>query len=450
MTPQEIFALYEAGNFNEAMRAASDRLNDHPTDPETLFLVGQIYLKSQRHGLAYNFYERIAQLEPSNANAWNNMGHAMHGMQRYRKASHCFVRSLEAGGDRFAPYNNLILMHQNLGDTERAKSLFRMAHWLAENDNDLADCTGNVSLSLLATRQWATGWDAYEHLIRPDKLRKEVEYEPDLPRWDGSPGGEVVVYGEQGLGEEFLFASCIPDAMRDVSVIMDADPRLASLFRRSFGCTVYGTRFNVKRPWLKHHRPKAKCAIGSLARFYRRDERSFPRQPYLKPDPEKRAMARALLSQWPGRKIGLAWTGGKRHTREADRSLTIEQLEPILSIPGCTFVSLQYNGDYYEAPDQRIRHLPIFTQSKDYGDTAALVCELDMVVSVTTAVAFLAAAVGTPGHVLVPRFPTWHWPRHGDFPWAVLSLHRRIGDDWTSVISEVRQALMHSQREAAQ
>lgn len=445
MTPREAFELYQQGDFNAAIRACSDILNDDPTNAEALFVAGQVYLKSDRHGLAYNVYERIVQLQPGNANAWNNAGHAMHGMQRYREASRFFVKSLEAGGDRFAPYNNLILMHQNLGDVERAKSLYRLARWHADDAADLADCTGNVSLSLLATRKWATGWDAYEKLIRPDKLRKEVVYEPDLPVWDGSPGGEVVFYGEQGIGDELLFASCLPDAMQSVRAIVDCDPRLAGLFRRSFdGVPVYGTRFNkpADKPWLKQHSPKAKCAIGSLPKFYRRAEASFPRQPYLKPDPEKRAMARALLDQWPGRKIGLAWTGGRKYTRSEDRSLTIQQLEPLLATPGCTFVSLQYNGDYYASPDQRIKHVPIFTQSKDYDDTAALVSGLDAVVSVTTAVAFLAGAIGTPCHVLVPQFPTWHWPRSGEFPWLDLKLYRRTGADWTDTVEQVRHAVM--------
>jgi tetratricopeptide (TPR) repeat protein len=440
-TTQEIFTLYQNGDLSGAVKAASDRLNDNPDDAEALFIVGQIYLKDQRHGLAYNIYERITQLQPANANAWNNAGHAMHGMNRFGDASRCFVKSLEAGGDRYAPYNNLILMHQNMGDVERAKSLYRLAAWLADSPQDRIECTGNVSLSLLATRQWATGWDAYEHLIRPNKLREEIKYEPDLPRWDGSPGGAVVVYGEQGIGDEILFASCIADAQQDVEVILDCDPRLSGLFRRSFGCTVYPTRFSKAKPWLKNHRPKAKCAIGSLAKFYRRSEESFPRQPYLKPDPEKRAMARALLDQWPGKKIGIAWTGGRKYTREADRSLTIDQLDPILSVPGCTFISLQYNGDYYETPDQRIKHVPIFTQSKDYDDTAALVSELDAVVSVTTAVALLAGAAGTPAKVLVPTYPTWHWPRSGEFPWFPIDLYRRRGVAWDRAVQDVACAL---------
>ena len=445
MTPIEIFKLYEDGDLAGAMGALSARLNDNPDELESLFIAGQCYLRMERNGLAANMFRRIVDLDPANHSAWNNLGHSYHGMQKFHEASRWFVESLRAGGYRFAPLGNLLLMHLNLGDVDMSKRLFRLARWHCETPQDVQDCLGNVSLALLATREWALGWDAYESLIRPDKLRKEVKYgkeEADLPMWDGSPGGCVLAYGEQGLGDELLFASCLSDLQGDCEVVLDCDPRLAPLLRRSFpGCTVYGTRATADKSWLKDHAPKAKIGIGSLPKFYRRDEASFPGRPYLVPDPEKRAMARAMLDQWPGRKIGLAWTGGSKSTRMDDRSLTIEQLEPILNVPGCTFVSLQYNGDYYASPDQRIKHAPIFTQSKDYGDTAALVAELDVVVTVTTAVAFLAGAVGTPCHVLVPEFPTWHWPRSGDFPWCPLKIYRRGLGGWPVSIGEVVSAL---------
>jgi hypothetical protein len=248
----------------------------------------------------------------------------------------------------------------------------------------------------------------------------------------------------QGLGDELLFASCIHDATQHVSPIIECDHRLAGLFRRSFGCPTYGTRFTEKRDWLNNHNPKAKCAIGSLPKFYRRSEDSFPGQPYLKADPEKRAMARALLDQWPGRKIGLAWTGGQKHTRDKDRSLTLTDLEPLLSLGGITWVSLQYKGNYYDSPDPRIKHVPIFTQSQDYDDTAALVAELDSVVSVTTAVAFLAGGLGTDCHVAVPSHPTWHWCRDGVLPWFPLKLYRREGTDWAPVVQRIAEAVSGS------
>lgn len=179
--------------------------------------------------------------------------------------------------------------------------------------------------------------------------------------------------------------------------------------------------------------------MGSLGQFYRRNEADFPRAPYLVADPEKRAMCRALLSQWPGRKIGLAWSGGSKKTRAFDRSLTLEQLEPLLSMAGVTWVSLEYAGDDPKEP--RIKHLPFLTRSQDYDDTAALVAELDAVITVTTTVAHLAGSLGVECHVLVPEAPTWHWGKFGESAWHPTKSYRRTSKDWTLPVLQIKTAL---------
>lgn len=438
MTPhQRAFQMFQAGDLAGAINAASALLNDNPDDAEAMFTIAQAYSKGERYGLAANVYRRILDIQPEQANAWNNLGHEYHRMTDYRAASGHFIKALRTGGDDYAAYNNLILMHLNLGNLDAAKHAYRLALFHAADDQQRQECTGSISLALLAQRQWSTGWHAYDCMLHPNKLRKELDL--GLPRWDGESGAHVAVYTEQGLGEEILFGSCIPDAMAQNEIVLECDARLAGLFRRSFGCPVYGTRFTGERDWLARRDLTAKCAIGSLPRIYRRDESAFPGKPYLKADPERRVMARALLDQWPGRKIGLAWTGGQKHTRDKDRSLTIEQLDPLLSLPGITWVSLQYKGG---APDDpRIKHVPFFTQTADYDDTAALVAELDGVVTVTTTVAFLAGALGVDCHVAVPSHPTWHWCRDGVLPWFPLRLYRRQGLDWAPVVEQIKEAV---------
>jgi hypothetical protein len=153
------------------------------------------------------------------------------------------------------------------------------------------------------------------------------------------------------------------------------------------------------------------------------------------------------LDKLPGRKIGIAWTGGVHSTRTKDRSLTLENLKPLLSLPGITWVSLEYKGD--AVPE--IIHWPVLTQSKDYDDTASLVAELDHVVSVTTTVALLCGAMGKPCDVLVPQHPTWHWAEYGDMPWYdCLRLWRREGVSWEPLVSRLSQHLSEPQRMAAQ
>jgi hypothetical protein len=231
------------------------------------------------------------------------------------------------------------------------------------------------------------------------------------------------------------------------SPVIECDPRLEGLYRRSLPCPVFGTRHEPNPGWVYSVPVKAKAAVGSLAQFYRLSE-PFPKRTYLKPDPAKAAAVRRALDKVPGRKIGIAWTGGVHSTRARDRSLTPELLKPLLSIPGATWISLEYKGDGTPG----IINLPDLTQSKDYDDTAALVAALDHVVSVTTAVALLCGAMGKACDVLVPTHPTWHWAEYGDMPWYdCLRLWRREGVSWEPLVARLSESLLEpEQRMAAQ
>lgn len=428
---------------DEVMATLNGCLTEDPNDADALSVAGIINYDAGRFGMAEVLLTQALRLKPMHSSAWQELGRARHARNESEGAAKCFSAAVRITGDRFNAYHNLMLMNNVLGRPEKALEMAPVARFLAMNETDNATLNGDVAIACLKLRRWAAGWANYDGLLN-DALRKELFYEVDgkaLPRWDGAPGGEVIVYGEQGLGDEIMFASMIPDMIATgTTPVVHADRRLASLFARSFPCAVYSGRGKkTGTEWIKNHAPKAAIAMGSLGQFYRRKEEDFPRVPYLVADPEKRAMCCALLNQWPGRKIGLAWNGGSKKTRAFDRSLTLEQLEPILSIPGVVFVNLEYKGD---APaDHRIKHVPFLTQSQDYDDTAALVAELDAVVSVTTTVAHLAGALGTPCHVLVPEAPTWHWCQSGESAWHPVRSHRRVGPDWSLVVQQVKLAL---------
>ncbi|OQW38087.1 MAG: hypothetical protein A4E20_04755 [Nitrospira sp. SG-bin2] len=431
--------LLKSGQLDEAQSSICKALEDEPDNVNYLLLAGNINTAANRFGFASTIYHRILQLNPEYAAGWNNLGHCYHALQRFDEAAQCFAKSLHYQGDHFDPYNNMLLINVVMGNPDKALEIYPIAKWLADDDGKMKDLKSNIALALLKKRMWKPGWEAFDSMLSKVKQRKELFY-GDAPYWDGRGGQCVVAYGEQGIGDEIMGASMIPDLSEDCSVIIDCDNRLEGLFKRSFpDCTVYGTRFQkTEKEWLANHRVDARVAVLSLGRWYRQRDEDFPREPYLKACPVRRDMYRHLLSQYPGRKMGLAWTGGLKNTNKADRSLTLEQLQPLLSIPGITWVNLEYKGG---DPGHGIKHFPWITQTNDYDDTAALVAELDGVVSVTTAVALLAGAIGQQCHVLVPEHPTWHWLESGEMPWFPLKLHRRVGNDWTSLIDSLAEEL---------
>lgn len=441
---REAQRLSDAGEPDQALTIISKLLNEIPDDITCLFMAGKILGDASRHGMATPYYRRILDIDQTISAAWNNLGLCHHKADKIDEAIDCYIKALQYGGDDYEPYNNLMLLSTVKGDHENALRLHARVLFHANNAADVKTAVSNSALSHLSLRHWSEGWPAFELMLDALKQRKKRSF--GVPDWDGKPvDGMIAVYGEQGLGDEILFASMIPEMIeRGHNPVIECDPRLEGLYRRSFPCPVFGTRREPNPGWVYSMPIKAKAAVGSLANIYRLQE-PFPQRAYLKPDPARRKIMRKALDKLPGRKIGIAWTGGVHSTRQKDRSLTPELLKPLLSLPGITWVSLEYKGDGIPG----VIHWPEITQSQDYDDTAALVAELDHVVSVTTTVALLCGAMGKPCDVLVPQHPTWHWAEHGNMPWFdCLRLWRRSGT-WEPLISQLSDSLMQ-QRMAAQ
>jgi hypothetical protein len=198
-------------------------------------------------------------------------------------------------------------------------------------------------------------------------------------------------------------------------------------------------------------REAAACGIdvaipaGRVPRFLRRGHGDFPRhQGYLKADPERVARWRERLDRiGPGLKVGIAWAGGVRKTRRALRSIPLEEWRPILETPGVRFASLQYTADagatvsaLREQQRMRVEHWD--EAISDYEETAALVCALDLVISVCTAVIHLGGALGRRVWVLAPFSPEWRYGFTGDtMPWypSVRIFRQPAFGEWDPVIS---------------
>ena len=208
--------------------------------------------------------------------------------------------------------------------------------------------------------------------------------------------------------------------------------------------------------WLEHADPiSAQIAAGSLPRFLRAGRPDFPQHNgYLRAEDTRIAFWRTRLDELgTGLKVGLAWTGGSMKTRRRLRSLTAADLIPLLTLAGAHFISLQYADSSDELSFLRdthrltVHHWP--QAIDDYDETAALVCALDLVVSVQTAVVHLTGALGRPAWVLVPSSPEWRYMANGaTIPWypSVRLFRQRRGESWRPVISAVAAALEQSLR----
>lgn len=391
------------------MRVVLPILDENFDNPQALFIVGYIFIKSEKIGLAYSIFKRAAEISPNIAAIWANLGKCFHEKQDLDNAEKCFKQAIRLKPDYGLALNNLGLINLNRGEFGIGIEYCKKA--LSHEENE--DARINMSMCNLALGRW--DWENYNLNIGKIKDRKEITYKGE-PRWDGTKGKRVVVYGEQGIGDEINFASCIPDLQKDCEVLIDCDKRLEGLFRRSFGVPTFGTRYKDEHRWAEKEQIDAHVAVGALPQFYRKKDEDFPGTPYLVPNPVMQVQWRALLdSLGPRMKVGIAWNAGRPHTFGERRSIPLETLAPLFELD-CDFISLEYRPP--EGHEKYgIHHWPWGVECYDYDQTAALVAELDLVISVTTTVHHLAGALGKECWVLVPERSLWQQNRDV-FPWA--------------------------------
>lgn len=430
-------SLAEQGDLEESLKVCSEILNIDPDRGEALFIAGYAFLKADKYGLAYCLMEKCVQLFPDREQAWNNLGLIAANLHKHEEAMSYLKRSLQIKPNQTESRNNVALVHVNECRPLKAIEWADTSLAINPNQNDVQETRGYASLMV---RHWADGWKGYEAAVNNSKYRKPKPM-GDEPYWDGSKVNKLFVRTEQGIGDEVMFASCLADAQRDVnSITLECDGRLEGLFKRSFpAIKVYGTRQQKHRPWTDEY--DANCLIGSLPSHYRTTYESFPGTPFLKTDPDRVLQWKALLDKLPGKKVGLAWTGGLTNTFSARRSLSLSQLSPLFDVPGITWVSLQYKESDLTAP-VKIHHWKRGAEAQDIEDVAALIDSLDLVISVSTATVHIAGGLGKECWVLVPEKPHWIYGLEGDdLPWyGSVKLFRQQGS-WDGIINELGERL---------
>lgn len=426
---------------DEAMRVCSRFMDSHVDFVPALVLAANIMMDAERYGAAHTFMIRASQLAPDESVVWNNLALCYQETEQPEEALKCFIKALSRNPNDVLALSNLSKLYNDLGEPQKAINCTERALRL---DPKIPEARYNRGISLLAQGQWKEGWEGYEYNLGKHLGRRERVY-GTIPRWTGEKGMTLIAYGEQGIGDEINFASCIPDLKRDNEVIIECDKRLENLFRRSFGGRVYGTRY-IKGGlrWPTEHPIDATVAFGSLPGYFRNSDSDFPGTPYLVPDPQRSVMWRALLdSLGPKLKVGLTWTGGIKKTFRHLRSLKLEDLEPIWR-QDATFVSLQYKdasedvAQIEAATGIKIHHWPHATQTQDVDDQVALMSQLDLVITVQQTAVHIGGALGIPTWVLTPKTPLWRYGLTGTtMPWYKSVRLYRQRAEWVHIISEV-------------
>ena len=437
--------LRSNGKPDEALRLCSQFLNSNYGHVPALTLAAHILIDSERIGLAHALMFAASKIAPDEPVILNNLGICYEKAQNYDEAEKYFIKAVSRNDQDDLAWTNLAFIYLQKGMPEKSINCGEKAYNL---NPKIPHARFNIGQAQLMLGNYREGWQNYEVNLGKHQGRRERIY-GKIPRWTGEADGmTLVAYGEQGIGDEVNFSSCIPDLQKKNTVIIECDHRLANLFRRSFKCDVYGTRYKKERiEWPYKHPIDATVAMGSLPGFYRNDVSDFPGTPYLVADPQRRLQWRALLDSLDGKmKVGIAWTGGLSRTSTMRRSIDIQELMPVLR-QDATFISLQYKDcpeiePIWEQHGIQIHHWAHATQTQDMDDQAALMAELDLVISVDQTAVHLGGALGVPTWVFVPKAPGWRYGIKGEtLPWYKSVKIYRQRERWLETISEVANDL---------
>ncbi|HLH91296.1 MAG TPA: tetratricopeptide repeat protein [Xanthobacteraceae bacterium] len=428
--------LRRLGRFDEALASYDQAVAARPDFAAAYSDRGNVLKTMRRFADALASYDRALALNPDFVGALSNRAVTLQALDRLDEALASCDRALALEPRAVEALINRAGVLQELRRFDAALSTYDRAIALAPQS---AAAQANRALLLLLTGDFARGWPAYEWRRKLPGFDGRVFAEP---AWSGEDiaGCRLLLHAEQGFGDTIQFARYAPlAAARGADVTLAVQPPLARLLAGLPGVAVIADRDPLP-PFDRH------CSLLSLPRVFATTLDTVPSGvPYIAA-PADRVAAWAQRLPQDGLRIGLAWSGHPANTKDHERSIPFAPLAPLLAVPGTRFVSLQKDVRAAEADafHQCGRILDLAGDLRDFADTAAVIAVLDLVITVDTAVAHLAGAMGKPVWVLLPRTPDFRWLMDRDSsPWYPSArLFRKVGADaWDAVIARVAAAL---------
>ncbi len=388
-------------------------------------------------------YRKALDLNPELAEAYNNLGIALNEKGLIEEGIENYKLALRFNPHFAQVYYNLGIAFRQLGILDAAIDNYQKAISLKSG---YADAHWNYALALLADGKFTKGWKEYEWRFRKKDQNTIYPYIPILPRWNGLSfaGKRLLIHDEQGLGDTIQFVRYIPmvkalggtvifETRKPLLKILRGFPGIDELVERSNDKAAY-TGCDLYMPLL------------SLPGILNTTVATIPdKVPYLYTDSGKKDYWQGRL-KGDGFKVGLVWAGKAGHLNDKNRSLTLEQLLPLLSIDGISFYGLQ-KGDtteYINSAANELLEGNFGREFKDFSDTAGIIDNLDLVISVDTAVAHLAGAMGKPVWTLLPFAPDWRWMLdRANSPWypTMRLFRQKKPGDWDEVIKTAANKL---------
>jgi len=443
--------LQDQGRGDEAVAFYRTVVQQKPDDPIAHFNLGRALQGLGRPEEAELWYRAALKHAPHFVEALDNLGTVLLKLKAQPQAVACHRLAL-----RHAPISAQARIRHNLGNALKAIQDFQSAEETfaaaLDLEPDLADAAFNLGLLQLSRGDLVAGWSNYDRRFASGNAVPNRRF--TVPRWQSpaESSGPVLIWREQGVGDEIMFASCFTDAIAGATFLrLECDPRLVEIIRRSFPTfpaeAVQAETRDVEAGTVSVAR---ESPAGSLPRLFRPRLSAFPRRTgFLLSDPSVLTVWRdRLASLGDDLKVGICWRSGLIDEERAGNYTDLSDWAPVFAVPGITFVNLQYDAspdDFAQAEDGHsvgLAHWPDVDLKQDIDTFLALVANLDLVVTAPTAVGEIAAAAGTPTWRFSARHD-WSWLGTGVRPWypAMRVFQPNPGEPLATVLRRIAQAL---------
>ncbi len=411
--------------------------------PDALQGSAETYQAEEKFERAINAYKQVLVCAPDRAETWNKLGTVYHSQEKHTNAEECYRRALKLFPDRVAVLNNLGVTLLDQGRLDEAIAVYRN---LLEIDDNYADGHWNLSVALLSAGEYLDGWQEYEWRFRksnPVKMRSFAQ-----PCWDGAflDGKTILLHAEQGFGDTIQFVRYVPlVTQRGGSVIIECQVLALKRLLLSLDGVAQVIVAGDPLPPFDCHLP-----IMSLPLVFGTTVETIPSPiPYLAAETNDIDSWKRRLGPTANFRVGLVWFAKQSQVLNRKRSCPLQMFAPLWTVPGTEFYSLQIGtgAEQLESINRDHGIIDLTRHIKDFADTAALMTQLDLVITIDTATAHLAGALGVQTWAVLPHVAEWRWLcRRQDSPWYPgIRLFRQpsIGN-WPVLMASVAEALFDS------
>jgi tetratricopeptide (TPR) repeat protein len=429
----------EKGQLEEAITNYQKAVALDPDLADAHYNLGKVFWETGRRDGAITYYQKALQLNPNSAEVYNNLGFCLQEKGHYDEALAYFERAIGLNPNFAEAYYNLALYYHDRNLPDEAVGYYRKA---IEHKPDFVNAHWNMACALLLAGNFDQGWREYEWRW---KLKDHRGHTFPRPQWEGSDisGCTVLLHAEQGFGDAIQFIRYAPlVAERGARVVVQCPKELVSLLGKVEGVEQVAADGGQLPDF------DLQCPLLSLPRVFGTTLENIPVEiPYITADPLlTRKWGDRLHCDGPGFKVGLVWAGRTKAKRERGRSCSLDLFSALERFDEVTFYSLQKGkgAEQVKTPPNNMKFIEYTEEIHDFSDTAAFIENLDLVISIDTAVSHLAGALDKPVWTLLPFVPDWRWMlNRDDSPWyPTMRLFRQPSPaNWEAVIRDIAREL---------